>query len=857
MRFSSRFCAHIIAVTCVVISSGAVTHAQQAAGRLSNASTPERPDCSQVHPQLVKRWLDRLALQGLVPKREDTGLKATGTLAQTSASSGDPNPLPSIGNVKSLTLLVEFAEVPAWSSRETVHSKIYGDGDGNFPYESVRAYYSRSSYGKLNLVGTTLGWYRLKGTFEYYKSLPAPDLAMAIEALTYYASAEGGALRFADFDTDGDGYLDGINIIHSGPSTRAQGLWDGGSGSFGQSSFTVDGKRLGNYTFQPEGAAGMFPVSVVIHEMAHMLGLRDLYENSFLDDGVYGGIWDDMMADNVGDHNAFSKWLLGWISPVIISSGLSTYTLNPASGPSEANVAYAIFPNFDGNHFSQFFLVENGWRSGNRSPTLQAFFSDMLSDGLIIWHVDATVNAGGGFLYNNQNGPRKLIRMIQADGQNDIETTSGRFGYTADTGDFWIEGQAFGASSFPDSNSYEGQVTGVTVKDISMAGEVVTATMGLERPMASPPVMLGPSFATGFVDKLFQFPIRALGGSTSFSASGLPAGLRVDSIGGAISGVPRAAGTYIARVAATNEAGIGSRDVRIRILTEFPPETLKPNYPDNSDVAATAVLNTAFNFALVATNNPDRYRIFSPLPPGLRLDQDTGIVSGIPTQAGRYYVRFAAWNSSGAGWGQLLIVVQNESLNLVMQPATGTISELGGSGTVAVTTAGYWTVSSQAPWIHIRNPRYGEGAGEGTIDYMVDPNLTGPQRIGLIAIGVRRFTVVQASGTGAWRPFTDPSLVIGTTTLRAAHVAELRTRIDALRATYGLRAYSWTDETLAAGLTPIRVVHVAELRTALQQAYDAAGRIRPVYTDPDLAAGQTVMKAVYFVELRNAVVALE
>jgi hypothetical protein len=106
-------------------------------------------------------------------------------------------------------------------------------------------------------------------------------------------------------------------------------------------------------------------------------------------------------------------------------------------------------------------------------------------------------------------------------------------------------------------------------------------------------------------------------------------------------------------------------------------------------------------------------------------------------------------------------------------------------------------------------------------------------------------------------PFTDPSLSVGMTPIRLLHVAELRARINALRAKYGLGAYAWTDPTLVAGQTPLRAIHIAELRTALEAAHVAARRTPPVYTDPILAPGQTMLKAVHILELRNAVIALE
>ena len=100
------------------------------------------------------------------------------------------------------------------------------------------------------------------------------------------------------------------------------------------------------------------------------------------------------------------------------------------------------------------------------------------------------------------------------------------------------------------------------------------------------------------------------------------------------------------------------------------------------------------------------------------------------------------------------------------------------------------------------------------------------------------------------RPFTDDPVVAGQP-IRAAHVTELRTRIDELRISAGLARYSWADRTIRPGATPIRAVHWRQLRTALDDVYDADGRRRPRYTDA-IRAGVPI-EAEHVNELRRAV----
>ena len=106
--------------------------------------------------------------------------------------------------------------------------------------------------------------------------------------------------------------------------------------------------------------------------------------------------------------------------------------------------------------------------------------------------------------------------------------------------------------------------------------------------------------------------------------------------------------------------------------------------------------------------------------------------------------------------------------------------------------------------------------------------------------------------------FTDNTLVPGVTPVRALHVTELRSRVDALRARFNLTPYVWNDfccngppTPIVAGISIIRWEHVRQLRNALLELLYACscGASLPPYSEPS----PQIVKAVHFDELRNAV----
>lgn len=99
--------------------------------------------------------------------------------------------------------------------------------------------------------------------------------------------------------------------------------------------------------------------------------------------------------------------------------------------------------------------------------------------------------------------------------------------------------------------------------------------------------------------------------------------------------------------------------------------------------------------------------------------------------------------------------------------------------------------------------------------------------------------------------FIDDPVVAGTTPVRAVHVTQLRTAVDAVRTLAGMTGGTYA-EAITAGSTTIKAGHILELRSALDPARSVLGLAAASYTDPSLSAGFLV-KAAHINELRSAV----
>ena len=143
--------------------------------------------------------------------------------------------------------------------------------------------------------------------------------------------------------------------------------------------------------------------------------------------------------------------MLGWIEPRVIRTA-GEFTLRPST---EAGDCLLLLPRGGSDPFGEFFLVETRRRTANDTE------NSLASGGLVVWHVDARLNAAGdNFLYNNQFAEHKLLKILEADGLEELESgKSSSFGYM----DFYLKGAALGPDTIPSSRLYDGTDTGLSL----------------------------------------------------------------------------------------------------------------------------------------------------------------------------------------------------------------------------------------------------------------------------------------------------------------------------------------------------------------------------------------------------------
>ena len=186
----------------------------------------------------------------------------------------------------------------------------------------------------------------------------------------------------------------------------------------------------------------------------------------------------------------------------------------------------------------------------------------------------------------------------------------------------------------------------------------------------------------------FSFTLTAKGSPPiTFTAAPLPAGLTIDANTGVISGSPTVTGSFNVPITATNQFGTDSGKTLVITIAKSPPKI-------TSALSATGGLSAPFSYTITASGSTIIVFGAQNLPPGLSVDQNTGIISGTPTAVGSFPVGLVATNSAGMDSQTLTISITANPPHITSPLAisTGIIQNI--NYVITVTGAGPLTYSA-------------------------------------------------------------------------------------------------------------------------------------------------------------------
>src|SRR2546427_2328718 len=221
-----------------------------------------------------------------------------------SVPSAPLHPAEVLGLARVLVLLIQFTNV----SHEPSHEAPYFDdffNNATPAARSMRAYYREVSYGGLTINATIVpAWFTSSHSMEYYGKDGTSGVDNANGPIYYLVDeavrAADPSVDFTSFDTDHDGVIDHLVVVHAGPGqenhanltdaiwSHSWNVYDGDPTQPGDQLLLADGVQVFRYTMISEDS----PLGVMAHEFGHDLDLPDLYDTDGSSDGA--GVWDLM-----------------------------------------------------------------------------------------------------------------------------------------------------------------------------------------------------------------------------------------------------------------------------------------------------------------------------------------------------------------------------------------------------------------------------------------------------------------------------------------------------------------------------------------------------------------------------------
>ena len=245
---------------------------------------------------------------------------------------------PSIGSPKLLVIPLSFSDTSFSQKELNKIEKAYFGKDADTSWESLVSYYEKSSYGKLKFEGKVVAPYQYSLTSKEVedrylgKTLTVNDIVDSVVREVF----KRDNLNRKDYDDNEDGYLDGVEIIYKSSremTDSTKTLWWCFASSLHnepKKENPIQNRYFWSLYSQIETPyySDSIDAHTLVHETGHMLGLNDYYD--YTSKTVPAGAVD-MMDRNIGDHCAYSKYMLGWVTPKVVDGSASDFEITLSS----------------------------------------------------------------------------------------------------------------------------------------------------------------------------------------------------------------------------------------------------------------------------------------------------------------------------------------------------------------------------------------------------------------------------------------------------------------------------------------------------------------------------------------------
>lgn len=378
---------------------------------------PDTRDLQTLHSKaLAKRNLDRLQRSQKVRK----AIRSVRPPYRADATE--------VQKRRGLVILVNFKD-KAMKSTSTVDAFNQTLNSEGSPYGrnfgSVHEYFLSQSYGEFDLEFDIVGPYTLSQNMSYYGADTSTDEGS--DAHPEIMISEGcmmadADVNFADYDWDGDGEVESINVVYAGYS-QASGAssntiwpheWSLSSAYYYNSNnsnyvLRLDGVRIDTYSCSSElknnSGSTMDGVGTFCHEFSHCLGLPDFYDTGGTNFGLDAWSVMDYGCYNSDGHcpagyTAYERWYSGWLEPVELSKGCRVDGMKDIERNAEAYIVY------NDRNKNEYYLLAN--------HQLVEWDSAASGHGMMVLHVDYNQSIWNQNTVNNTSS-RQRMTIIPAD----------------------------------------------------------------------------------------------------------------------------------------------------------------------------------------------------------------------------------------------------------------------------------------------------------------------------------------------------------------------------------------------------------------------------------------------------------